>query len=116
MPNRITRSSGTWKKNKRTRGKQPEKTGGGWVQLPVGRPLWSVEWTPPPPTSSLQGKLPTVFLKSVWGATHQATRCKTPIEPPYKYEVWGGGGKNGVEKQEELLSLSLLSSSKVSGA
>src|SRR6185503_16591535 len=81
-PNRHTRSSGTWKKDKRTRGKQPEKTGGGWAHLPVGRPLWSVEWAPPPPTSSLLGMLPTAFLKSVLGATCQATGCRTPIELP----------------------------------
>ena len=112
-PNRHTRSSATWKKNKRTRRKQPEKTGGGWAHLPVGQLPWSAEWAPSPPISSLQGKLPTAFLKSVWGAMRRPTRCKMPIELPYKYER---GGKNGVEKQEALLSFSLLSSCKASGA
>ena len=83
-PNRLTRNLGTWKKDNRTRGKRPEKTGGGWAHLPVDRPPWLAEWAPPPPTSSLQGKLPTAFLKAVQGAMRCPTECKQPIETPYK--------------------------------
>ena len=98
-PNRQTRTSGTWKRDRKTHGRPPEnlgtwkrdrkthgrppeKAGGGWAHSPVGRPPWSAEWAPPPPTLTLGRKLPTTFPKSVQGATHRPTRCKAPNELP----------------------------------